>query len=491
MLDVVGGLAFTMSAEKLNICSCKSKDLQKLISFVGIPEANRFHILKTRLHAPENDQYYWIRNKTPQELTEFLDAVEARPTRKQRDKQAQDGAMLLYRDKDWLVYQIFTYEAAVKYGKHTKWCISRTHLLPNGEQPSMYFKKYSDAGVRFYFYLNTAGEKYAVAVKPHCTSIFNSVDVIVPTIPNAPYVFGLPHFDHLLEEADLEIVDGTLYLDTQHLTVTSLSRQRAQELVSHLDIHTVVIRSTVKQLTKTVKAFISSSVRRVILEEGVEEIQQAAFTNCALLEKVLLPTTLKSIHKDAFSMCTNLRFILIPDGVVHVGAHAFFGCTQLSSVKLSNSMEVIASCCFQDCKMLRCIKLPSTINKIDRWAFSNCKSLTQIVLPDSITHIAARAFEKSGLISITLPESIQTLEGNVFADCYQLETVNMPSVLRIINKGMFSNCLNLHTCNPHEDTEIDNTAFQGCSTRLRLCTNMCSESSKLCVHCAKRSAQIV
>ena len=47
-------------------------DTQNLINFAGVELASRFFSVKNKLKAPENDLYYWIKNKTVGDLTFIL-----------------------------------------------------------------------------------------------------------------------------------------------------------------------------------------------------------------------------------------------------------------------------------------------------------------------------------------------------------------------------------------------------------------------------------
>ena len=50
--------------EELSILNEAKADKQKLIDFAGPDLAARFEANKKKLKAPENDLYYWIKNKT-------------------------------------------------------------------------------------------------------------------------------------------------------------------------------------------------------------------------------------------------------------------------------------------------------------------------------------------------------------------------------------------------------------------------------------------
>jgi hypothetical protein len=144
-------------------------DIQRLIDFAGQDLADRYEAVKKRFKAPENDLYYWIKNKTVDELEQAVSEVENTKSNTQVKKDlADEGAELVQETPHWKVYHITSFAAAQKYGRDTKWCI--TGLVDSGD---MYWNDYKEQDADFYFLL-TAGEydprgkdsKYALALYP-------------------------------------------------------------------------------------------------------------------------------------------------------------------------------------------------------------------------------------------------------------------------------------------------------------------------------------
>ena len=153
--------------EELSELNEAKADTQKLIDFAGEELANRFLAIRSRLKAPENDLYYWIKNHTPEQLLKAIEDVENTKSNRQKSKEIADqGAELICETDHWKVYHITTFEASQKYGRDSKWCI--TGVDNYGDK---YWKQYTEQGVKFYF-LVTKGEydprgresKFAVAV---------------------------------------------------------------------------------------------------------------------------------------------------------------------------------------------------------------------------------------------------------------------------------------------------------------------------------------
>jgi hypothetical protein len=155
-------------------------DTQRLVDFAGAELACRFFAIKNKLKAPENDLYYWIKNKTVDELEQAISSIENIKSNTQIKKEtASQGAALVCETDHWKVYHITTFEAAQAYGRDTHWCI--TGINAWGDK---YWKEYKEKGADFYFFItkgkyNPRGydSKFALAIYPNndC-EVFNQKD---------------------------------------------------------------------------------------------------------------------------------------------------------------------------------------------------------------------------------------------------------------------------------------------------------------------------
>ncbi|MCQ2070975.1 MAG: leucine-rich repeat domain-containing protein, partial [archaeon] len=76
----------------------------------------------------------------------------------------------------------------------------------------------------------------------------------------------------------------------------------------------------------------ASSIRSVIIEDGVISIANEAFSNLVNLESVSLPSSLTDIGFSAFENCVSIDSITIPSNVSVIRGGAFLGCTSLKTV---------------------------------------------------------------------------------------------------------------------------------------------------------------
>ncbi len=166
------------------------------------------------------------------------------------------------------------------------------------------------------------------------------------------------------------------------------------------------------------------NLKRINIPDSVEFIEESAFENCSSLNKIKLPKNLKTIGASAFMYCKNLSTISIPEGISTMQAFVFMNCDKLKDIKLPQSLKFICESAFEECSSLKSINLPQDLRSLGR-----------------------KAFYKSGLTEITLPESINDIEDYTFAGCKNLKEVSLPASLSYISKGMFSDCPSLKNFN--------------------------------------------
>jgi hypothetical protein len=70
-------------------------------------------------------------------------------------------------------------------------------------------------------------------------------------------------------------------------------------------------------------SFLSSTISKVDVPEGVISIGANAFRECQSLSVVILPSSLRTLSASCFSRCQSLVEIRIPDGLLSVGDYCF------------------------------------------------------------------------------------------------------------------------------------------------------------------------
>ena len=82
-----------------------------------------------------------------------------------------------------------------------------------------------------------------------------------------------------------------------------------------------------------------SSIRSIVVEEGVTLIGGSCFYGCSEATSVTLPSTLTEIGGYAFYNCSKLTSVNIPAAVYSIGGQSFRGCTSLAEVTFMRAAD--------------------------------------------------------------------------------------------------------------------------------------------------------
>lgn len=247
---------------------------------------------------------------------------------------------------------------------------------------------------------------------------------------------------------------------------------------------------------------LDKSLKDFTIPDGVETICVDAFEDCKSLESIIIPDGVSEIGDWAFHDCTSLKNIVIPDSVKEIDYYAFDGCSSLpvengiryagtylvkavdksqSNYTIKEGTKWIGPCAFEDCSSLISIVIPDSVNTIFSCAFSGCKSLENVVIPDSVNTIFSNAFSYCrSLSSIIFPEGVKLwgqLEEDdeddeedcigyrAFEDCSSLTSIVIPEGVTGIGCCAFSGCESLeNVVIPDSVNLIYSNAFCGCSS---------------------------
>lgn len=144
-------------------------------------------------------------------------------------------------------------------------------------------------------------------------------------------------------------------------------------------------------------------------------------------------------------------------------------------------VECISASAFRNQTQIRSISLPDSLTSIESNAFAGCTGLTSIVIPDKVTSVNSTAF--SGCINIatvSMPASIRNyipnvknvtitsgsaIQASAFENCTTLLSATLPDFLVSIGNNAFYGCTNLNGLNiPSNVTSIGANAFYNCTS---------------------------
>lgn len=266
-------------------------------------------------------------------------------------------------------------------------------------------------------------------IKKKAITILMTVCLVLflgPTIP----VQAEPTGDEPVADAEGFVVDeeGTLikYAGTGGaITIPeSVSVIADGVFASNASITSVTIPSYVTGIGS--KAFYDcTSLTSVKLEGGINSIPSQAFYNCTGLTSITIPNTVTSIGSQAFGGCASLTGITIPASVTSIGTDAFTGCSRLASfaVESGNGAYAVSDGCLYNKAMTKLIRCPqgksgvtiagSTVT-ITTGSFTDCIAVGSLTLPESVTTIETNAFSGSGISTILIPASVTAIGSQAY-----------------------------------------------------------------------------
>ena len=188
---------------------------------------------------------------------------------------------------------------------------------------------------------------------------------------------------------------------------------------------------------------------------------------CAALTSVKLPTTVTSIGDNAFRG-SSISSITGTGNVTSYGKYAFSS-TKLTSYTFPSGTTAIPDGLFWHTNLSGGVNIPDTVTTIGKEAFS-CSYLPSInsssSIPSSVTTIGDSAFNYCSFTTLTIPNTVTSLDQYCFANNHSLTSVTLPyntSVTKIPDYA-FVRCDKLTTVNYSSNiTEIGTQAFCECS----------------------------
>ncbi len=158
------------------------------------------------------------------------------------------------------------------------------------------------------------------------------------------------------------------------------------------------------------EAFLGCDIRGIAIPEGVEEIENCAFSHCYNLERIQLPNTLKRL--GSFHECGALRSIVIPKNVSKIGNALFGGCHSLRSISVDQENKFFDS--RDSCNAI----IETTTNKI----VAACVATS---FPKSVKSIGKSSMFGIRFNSLFIPKSIEAIEEGAFGNMLFLTEIKV------------------------------------------------------------------
>ena len=195
------------------------------------------------------------------------------------------------------------------------------------------------------------------------------------------------------------------------------------------------------------------------------------------------------IADNAFYLCTSLTSITIPNSVTSIGTEAFYACESLTSITIPNRVTSINFATFEGCESLTSITIPNSVTSIGRWAFGECSSLKSVTIGSGVTYIGEKAFYNTGIYkdesnwkngvlyidnyliaaktdisgAYTIKDNTRLIADYAFNGCKSLTSITIPNSVTSIERETFSGCSSLTSVTIGSGvTSIGYYAFYGC-----------------------------
>ena len=202
------------------------------------------------------------------------------------------------------------------------------------------------------------------------------------------------------------------------------------------------------------------------LPETLESIGEGCFDNCSSLLSISLSKThVTHFPKNLFRGCTKISKIEVPENLTVIGENAFYKASVIEQV-FPETIKTIEPYCFYCSSRIQLVNLSLTkVTIIPVSAFCSCQQLKTIVLPPHLVEIQQNAFRNSGITSINIPDTLETIGGGALSECSLLANISLEKTkVKIIPKSLFEDSSSLSLISvPNDITEIGGYAFAGTS----------------------------
>ena len=131
------------------------------------------------------------------------------------------------------------------------------------------------------------------------------------------------------------------YSSASNLYMTEFARSLPEE------IRTIADKAS-KNYTADAGKYLLYSPKTIIIEDGVTNISEGAFTNSYELSSVIIGATVKTIGRSAFTNCRSLTSVSVPDSVTTIGYFAFMSCKSMKDITLGENVNSVYPSAFDN-----------------------------------------------------------------------------------------------------------------------------------------------
>lgn len=218
----------------------------------------------------------------------------------------------------------------------------------------------------------------------------------------------------------------------------------------------------------------------------VTSIAAEAFYGNGTIKSVTIPASVKTVETDAFRNVRLLTNVNIADlkawcavefangnanpiyNVFSSTLESNWGTVNIGGQKVTTTLAIPEGIdsigrSFYGFKSLTDVTLPESLNTLGDQAFANCTKIESITIPANVETIGSAFFGCSGLKNVDIKADLKALGNNAFYNC-ALDTITLPANLESIGMSTFSGNKNLTGITlPASLKSIGMMAFYGCT----------------------------
>ena len=205
----------------------------------------------------------------------------------------------------------------------------------------------------------------------------------------------------------------------------------------------------------------SSNLKHITVPKNVTALLLQCNKNLGYIN-FIDDSTSKPLTLDSycFSYNYNLKYVKLPNKLNALSTYAFYYCTNLKYVLLPEHITTIPDYCFSYCNSLYYVNT-NNIESINSYSFQSTNCLKYLNLENTRV-INNKAFAYSGIKKPLFSNKLVTLNGGVFYDCNELDTIYLGNVSSIL-ADCFFRCYSLkNIVFPSTVEIIESNAFREC-----------------------------
>lgn len=157
-------------------------------------------------------------------------------------------------------------------------------------------------------------------------------------------------------------------------------------------------------------------------------------------ETYTVPDGVKRIKRNAFLNC-KIKKVILPESLEEIEEYAFYNAASLESVEFNEGLRVIGMSAFSGCD-LRSVKLPESLKKIEEYAFEDNTELSEITIPENVSRLYSPFGGCTSLKEITIKRADKKVEENNLSSMELGDDETL--YLGLFDTYMFDSCCNVY-----------------------------------------------